>query len=108
MKKFLIIALLISVVLTSMSLNAFAEGKVKRAASNTALGWTEIPKSIVKVTKDTDNPFMGITVGLLKGIANAFARTASGIGDVVTLPAGSKSDAKPAIKETMIDTPATK
>lgn len=107
-KKFLIFALLISVVLSTMSLDAFAEEKVKRAAKNTVLGWTEIPKSIVKVTKETDNPFMGITVGLLKGIANAFARTASGVADVVTLPAGTKAGDGPVIKETMIDTAETK
>ena len=103
MKKIAIYALLISVVIGTLSLSALAaeQGKLERAAKNTALGWTEIPKAITKVTKDTDNPFMGLTVGLLKGIANAFARTTSGLADVVTLPARSQKD--PVIKETMVD-----
>ncbi|MFH1645181.1 MAG: hypothetical protein ABIB11_02055, partial [Candidatus Omnitrophota bacterium] len=71
MKRFIAITMLVCLVITGLSLQAMAEDRVKRAANNTLLGWTEIPKSITKVTKDSDNPFLGITVGLLKGIANA-------------------------------------
>lgn len=101
MKKTLIFALLICVVIGTLSMPAMAQDKMKRAAKNTFLGWTEIPNAIVKVTKETDNPFLGITVGLLKGIANAFARTTSGVADVVTMPAGTQQE--PVIKETMVD-----
>lgn len=101
MKKFVAIVLLVCLVIIGLSLQAMAEDRVKRAVKNTLLGWTEIPKSITKVTKDTDNPFLGITVGLLKGIANTFSRTTSGIADVVTLPCPSIDE--PVIKDTMID-----
>lgn len=100
MKKIFIVALLICLVIGTLSMSATAEDKMKRAAKNTVLGWTEIPSSIAKVTKETDNPFLGITVGLLKGVANAFARTTSGVADVITMPAGTQKE--PVIKETMV------
>ncbi|NQT90765.1 MAG: exosortase system-associated protein, TIGR04073 family [Candidatus Omnitrophica bacterium] len=92
MKKIFVVGLLICFVIGAMSQMAVAQQKaqergdtVKTTAGNLVLGWTEIPKSIVEVTKDTDNPFLGITAGLLKGIANAFSRTTAGVADVVTL-----------------------
>lgn len=100
MRKIIIYALLTCFVIGILSIPAMAQDKVKRAAKNTFLGWTEIPNTITKVTKETDNPFLGITVGLLKGIANAFARTTSGVVDVVTMPA--RSQKEPLIKETMV------
>ena len=100
MKKLIVFALLISFVISTMSLAALAEDKVVRAAKNTTLSWTEIPKSVIKVTKESDNPFYGITVGLIKGIANAFARTTSGVADIVTMPV--RSQQEPVIKETMM------
>jgi len=100
-KKLIVFSLLIAVVMSTLPLSALAEeSKVKRVGKNTLLGWTEIPKAITSVTKETDNPFLGITVGLLKGVANTFSRTASGVADVVTLPAKNQ---EPIIKEQMID-----
>ena len=103
MNKLLISALLVTFVLGAIALPALAkeQGKMERAAKNTVLGWTEIPKAVTQVTKDTDNPFLGITIGLLKGIANAFARTTSGAADTLALPAGGAEE--PAIKDSMID-----
>jgi len=110
MKKLVIVALLISFVIGSLSLSAVAEDKVQtavaedkvqRSTKNLALGWTEIPDAIAKVTKDTDNPFLGLTIGLLKGVANAFARTVSGAAEVITLPAS--RDTEPAIKDSMVE-----
>ena len=101
MKKLVSMVLLILFVIGAISHSAYAEDKLKRAASNTALGWTEIPKAVTQVTKDTDNPFLGITVGLLKGIANTFARTASGVVDIVSLPVNSQEE--PIVKETMVN-----
>ena len=102
MKKLIIIAVLITFAIGVMSLSALAQedNKAKRAGKNIALGWTEIPKTITQVTKDTDNPFLGITLGLLKGVANAFARTTSGIADVVTLPSGLNEE--PVMKPSMV------
>lgn len=83
---------------------AKSQDKLQNTTGNLALGWTEIPKAVTAVTKDTDNPFLGITVGLLKGVANAFARTASGVADVVTLH---KADQQEIIKPSMVDIPDT-
>jgi len=100
-KRTVVIALLLSFVVCAISVSAMAqeEDKAKRAAKNIALGWTAIPEAVTKVTKDTDNPFLGITVGLLKGIANASARTTSGVADVVSMPAGTKDSV---IKDEMV------
>lgn len=58
--------------------------KAARGVKNVMFGWTELPKSVVDVTKDTRNPFLGLFVGGFKGVCNGFARTASGICDVAT------------------------
>jgi len=105
MKRLVITALLISIVLSGLSMSALAEDKMTRGSKNVALGWTEIPKAITQTTKDTDNPFLGITIGLLKGVANAFARTTSGAVDVITLPAGSGDQA---VKDSMVEVPSSK
>lgn len=60
--------------------------KAERGIKNILFGWTEIPKSIIQVTKDSKNPIWGITGGTLKGIGKAFPRTVSGIADVVSFP----------------------
>ena len=103
MRKLVIIALLVSIIFGISSLAALAEDKVQRVGKNAILGWTEVPKAIVQVTKDSDNPFLGITVGLLKGIANAFARTTSGLVDVVTLTSDDSI-----IKPSMVEVSRTK
>ncbi len=108
MKKMLICALLVCITISTLSLSAIAEDKeqdkLQKTTGNVLLGWTEIPKAVAAVTKDSDNPFLGITVGLLKGIANAFARTVSGAADVVTLH---KKDQEEVIKPSMIAIPST-
>lgn len=60
--------------------------KAERGIKNILFGWVEIPKSIIQVTKDSKNPFWGITGGTLKGVGKAFPRTVSGISDVATAP----------------------
>jgi len=106
-KRVFIIALVAAIILV-ITFSALAapkkidDVKLERGAKNLALGWTEIPDAIVKVTKDTNNPFLGLTVGLVKGVLNTFARTASGTMDVVTSPIRSK-DEGPVIKTEMIE-----
>lgn len=51
-------------------------------------GWTEIPKSVVQVTKETRNPLWGLTVGTLKGIGKAFPRTVSAVSQATSAPQG--------------------
>jgi len=60
--------------------------KAERGIKNILFGWTEIPKSIIQVTKDTKNPLWGLTAGTFKGIGKAFPRTISGVSDVVSFP----------------------
>jgi|SRR3989338_7023423 len=78
--------------------------KAKRGVGNLLLGWTEIPKSIIQVTKDSRNPIWGITGGTLKGIGKAFPRTVSGAADLVTFPIPDyeKSPVSPAELNTQI------
>ena len=107
MKRVFIIALVTAIILgTTLPMAAepakIGTGKLERGGKNIVLGWTEIPNAIVKVTKDTNNPFLGITVGLLKGVLNAFARTASGALDVATFPVDSNKP-EPLIKAEMIE-----
>lgn len=61
--------------------------KMFRGVKNLLFGWTEIPKSIVSTTKES-NPIVGLTLGTLKGVRRAFPKTVSGIADVVTFPVG--------------------
>lgn len=62
--------------------------KAERGIKNILFGWTDIPKSIIQVTRDSKNPLWGLTGGTLKGIGKAFPRTVSGIADVVSFPIG--------------------
>ena len=63
--------------------------KAERGMKNILLGWTEIPNSIIQVTRDSKNPIWGLTGGLFKGIGKAFPRTISGVADVVSFPIAS-------------------
>ena len=62
--------------------------KLERGVKNILFGWTDIPKSIIQVTKDSKNPIWGITAGTLKGVGKAFPRTVSGAADVISFPIG--------------------
>lgn len=60
--------------------------KAERGMKNILFGWTDIPRSIIQVTRDSKNPFWGITAGTFKGVGKAFPRTVSGIADVISFP----------------------
>jgi putative exosortase-associated protein (TIGR04073 family) len=60
--------------------------KAERGVKNILFGWTEIPKSVIQVTRDTKNPIWGLVGGSFKGLGKAFPRTVSGIADVVSFP----------------------
>ena len=116
MKKLALYVLIVCVVLSSLAVPVMAasnvqprskaqvddKDKIETVHGNVLLGWTEIPKAVIATTKDTDNPFIGLTVGLLKGVANAFARTVSGVGDAVTLH---NPEYKSEIKPSMVEIP---
>ena len=60
--------------------------KIERGVKNLLFGWTEIPKSVINVTRESKNPIWGITGGALQGLGRAFPRTVSGAADVVSFP----------------------
>ncbi|MBF0216456.1 MAG: exosortase system-associated protein, TIGR04073 family [Candidatus Omnitrophica bacterium] len=94
MKKLLVVFVLCLFVFSSASSFAadskYPAGpiqKLERGVGNTAFGWSEIPKRIVDETK-ASNPVKGLIWGTLQGTGKAFARTASGVSEVVTFPLG--------------------
>ncbi|MCM8782564.1 MAG: exosortase system-associated protein, TIGR04073 family [Candidatus Omnitrophica bacterium] len=96
----LVTVFIIEIFLTTMAFAA-SEGattKLERGAKNLAWGWTEIPKNIVETSKQ-DGAIVGVTVGTVKGMLQAFARTVSGAVDTVTFPAGPHD--KPVLKPSM-------
>ena len=106
MKKAVVTGLLLFIALTVMANGlvyaktlAGPSQKLERGAKNLVWGWTELPKSIVNTTKES-NIVKGILFGTLKGVANAFGRTTSGLVDTVTCPVGGYS--KPVIDPTVI------
>ncbi|MCK4852032.1 MAG: exosortase system-associated protein, TIGR04073 family [Candidatus Omnitrophica bacterium] len=75
---------------TPQKMSAYPAGpiqKLERGFNNTVFGWTEIPKRIVDKTKES-NPIKGVLLGVFQGSCKAFARTVSGISEVLTFPIG--------------------
>lgn len=104
MQKSIRVLLVVFIVLslTTLASAAAKKGvttKLERGVKNLALGWTEIPKNIVDTSKKK-NALVGVTVGTVKGVLQAFARTISGAFDVVTFPAGNYD--RPAVKPAMM------
>ena len=60
--------------------------KAERGVRNMLFGWTDVPRSIIQVTQESDNPFWGITAGTFKGLGKALPRTVSGVADTITFP----------------------
>ena len=60
--------------------------KVARGTKNIVFGWTELPKRIVDLTTETNNPIWGFFAGTYQGVLKALTRTVSGVSDVVTAP----------------------
>jgi putative exosortase-associated protein (TIGR04073 family) len=71
--------------------------KLGRGAINTILGFWEVPKTMYSVTKEK-NIFVGLTWGLIKGVAMGLVRTAVGLYDVITFPIPYPEDYKPVIE----------
>lgn len=58
--------------------------KLGRGLVNVVTGWIELPKNIYDTSVETNNPFMGITYGLVKGVGMTVVRTGAGVYDVAT------------------------
>jgi putative exosortase-associated protein (TIGR04073 family) len=57
--------------------------KIARGTVNATLGWTEIPRQMIKVNKDSGD-IAGVFWGPLKGFAYFIGRTAVGVYEVTT------------------------
>ncbi|MDD5439280.1 MAG: exosortase system-associated protein, TIGR04073 family [Candidatus Omnitrophica bacterium] len=73
--------------------------KAERGVTNVLFGWTEIPKRVVDITKESRNPIWGLAAGVYQGTGKAFARTTSGLCDVATC--GFKPGEKPLVQPDM-------
>lgn len=62
--------------------------------TNLALAWLEVPKNVVNTTNQT-NLAVGLTGGVIKGIAHTAGRILSGAADVVTIPFPTRPIAQP-------------
>jgi len=109
MTKFLAVALSI-VLFLSFSGPAMAKAsedmtkQIDRGAKNIITAPLEIPKAIIKISKE-QNVFFGVLFGPIQGLCNFFSKVTSGTTDVVTSPKGSKDGAL--IKSTMIENTAS-
>lgn len=79
--------------------------KAERGIKNLLFGWTDIPRSIIEVTKESRNPLWGVLGGTVKGLGKALPRTVSGAADVLTFPIGdyNKMPVKPDELNTQIN-----
>ena len=67
---------------------AFAQDvghKLGRGLVNVGTGWIELPKGI-RDGSQQENPFVGVTAGLFKGLGLGLLRTGVGALEVVTFP----------------------
>jgi putative exosortase-associated protein (TIGR04073 family) len=62
--------------------------KAENGIKNVLFGWTDIPRSIIDVTRESCNPVWGIAGGTFKGVGKALPRTVSGISDIMSSAAG--------------------
>ena len=61
-----------------------ASQKFTRGAINTTTGWTELPLQVANQT--SEDPYRGLTYGLIDGISEGTKRTLWGAWDWVTFP----------------------
>lgn len=57
--------------------------KMGRGLANIVTGWVEIPKNMINTSKDS-NVGIGLTWGLVRGIAQSVGRTLVGAGELAT------------------------
>lgn len=83
-------ACLVLLMILSMSTFAYAKEakgshKLVRGVVDVITAPVELPKQIYKATKES-NPFVGITVGTLKGAGNLVTKALSGAFNIITFP----------------------
>ena len=60
-----------------------AGGKLTRGVVNIVTGWLELPNQIVDTTRQ-QNVYVGMSLGLLRGVAKGVMREAVGVYETVT------------------------
>jgi len=94
-KLFIIFCCLIAIAIISKPCYADNAGhKLVRGVGNILTGWLEIPMNIYNTSVE-ENPFVGITVGLAKGIGMTIARTCVGAYETITFPFPLPEDYRP-------------
>lgn len=68
--------------------------KAGRGLVNVATGWLELPKTIHDGSQE-ENPVVGVTTGIFKGVGKAVLRTLVGAYEVVTFPVPYPKDYAP-------------
>ena len=87
MKRLMITAALAAILLAGAR-PVWAQDPVHKLGcglTNVFTGWIEVPKQTYLGTRQ-DNPIIGVSGGLFKGLANTVLRAAIGLYDVVTFP----------------------
>ena len=98
--KGIIVILAVLFTLNICSTNCYSENalrKLGRGIANIITGWVEIPKNVYDTTQD-ENIFMGLTIGLAKGLGMSVIRTGAGIYDTVTFPFPVPQDYEPLLE----------
>ena len=72
--------------------------KLGRGLVNVATGWIELPKNIYDTSVETNNPLMGITYGLIKGVGMTVVRTGAGAYEIATFLFPIPEDYQPLIE----------
>ena len=88
---------LVLVVAAGNAAPAFAEDighKLGRGLINVGTGWIELPKGI-RDGSQQENPVIGVTAGIFKGLGLGLLRTVVGVYEVVTFPVPYPKDYAP-------------
>lgn len=83
--KHFIIAVCLIFTMTNSCFADNAGQKLLRGIGNICTGWLEIPVNVYK-TSIANNPILGMTIGLVKGIGMTIARTCAGAYEIITFP----------------------
>jgi len=68
--------------------------KLGSSLSNIALGWLEVPKTVLATTNQV-NLALGLSGGVVKGILHTMGRTLTGVIDLLTFPLPTRPIADP-------------
>ncbi len=97
MKGWMRATVMVAIAGVVMAAPAYAQDmghKAGRGLVNVATGWLELPKTIHDGAQE-ENPVVGVTTGIFKGVGKAVLRTLVGAYEVVTFPVPYPKDYAP-------------